>query len=127
IGHYKVILNAEPHNALVLNNMAWASAQQKDPHAIEYAQKAYDIAPTNPAIMDTLGTLLVDKGEVERGLPLLEKAVKLAPAAPAIRINYAKALIKAGKGQAARTELQSLVNHENAQVKSEAETLLKTL
>ena len=127
IGHYKVILNAEPHNALVLNNMAWASAQQKDPHAIEYAQKAYDIAPTNPAIMDTLGTLLVDKGEVERGLPLLEQAVKLAPEAPAIRINYAKALIKAGKGQAARTELQSLMNHQNAQVKSEAETLLKTL
>src|SRR3546814_6946901 len=43
-----------------------------------------------------------------RGLPLLEQAVKLAPEAPAIRINYAKALIKAGKGQAARTELQSL-------------------
>ncbi|HEY9381199.1 MAG TPA: XrtA/PEP-CTERM system TPR-repeat protein PrsT [Burkholderiales bacterium] len=127
IGHYKAILNAEPRNALVLNNIAWASAQQKDPHAIEYAQKAYDIAPTNPAIMDTLGTLLVDKGEVERGLPLLEQAVKLAPEAPAIRINYAKALIKAGKGQAARTELQSLMNHQNAQVKSEAETLLKTL
>ncbi len=127
IGHYKAILSAQPRNALVLNNMAWASAQQKDPHAIEYAQKAYDIAPTNPAIMDTLGTLLVDKGEVERGLPLLEQAVKLAPEAPTIRINYAKALIKAGKGQAARTELQGLVNHENAQVKSEAENLLKTL
>lgn len=127
IGHYKVILSAEPRNALVLNNMAWASAQQKDPSAVDYAQKAYDIAPTNPAIMDTLGTLLVDKGEVERGLPLLEQAVKLAPQAPAIRINYAKALIKAGKGQAARTELQNLANHENAQVKTEAETLLKTL
>ncbi|HEY9381725.1 MAG TPA: tetratricopeptide repeat protein, partial [Burkholderiales bacterium] len=127
IGHYKVILNAEPHNALVLNNMAWASAQQKDPHAIEYAQKAYDIAPTNPAVMDTLGTLLVEQGKLDRGLPLLEQAVKLAPEAPAIRINYAKALIKAGKSQAARTELQGLANHENAQVKTEVENLLKAL
>ncbi|MFO7188794.1 MAG: PEP-CTERM system TPR-repeat protein PrsT [Pseudomonadota bacterium] len=127
IAHYKVILSAEPHNAIALNNMAWAAAQQNDPKAVEYAQKAYDIAPTNPAIMDTLGTLLVDRGDVARGLPLLEQAVKLAPDAAAIRMNYAKALIKAGKGQAAKAELQNLVNHENAQVKSEAESLLKTL
>lgn len=127
ISHYKIILNAEPRNAIALNNMAWAAAQQKDPQALSYAEKAYEIAPTNPAIMDTLGTLLVNRGDVSRGLPLLEKAVKLAPEAPTIRINYAKALIKAGQGQAARTELQGLANHENAQVKSEAQSLLKTL
>jgi putative PEP-CTERM system TPR-repeat lipoprotein len=127
ITHYKAILNVEPRNALVLNNIAWAAAQQNDPQAMAYAQKAHDIAPDNPAILDTFGTLLVNKGDVTRGLPMLERAVKLAPGVPAIRINYAKALIKAGKGEAARSELQQLTSHENAQVKSEAETLLKTL
>ncbi len=127
ITHYKAILSVEPRNALVLNNLAWAAAQQNDPQAIEYAQKAHEIAPDNPAILDTLGTLLVGKGDVAHGLPLLERAVKLAPSAPTIRINYAKALIKAGKGEAARSELQQLTGHENAQVKSEAETLLKAL
>ena len=58
--------------------------------------------------MDTLGVLLMDKGDTARGLELLKKAVALAPQASQIRLNYAKALIKAGKNSDARSELDQL-------------------
>jgi putative PEP-CTERM system TPR-repeat lipoprotein len=106
--HYRKVLEAAPKNALVLNNLAWAESQMNDPKALEHAEEANRLAPNHPAIMDTLGTLLVDSGQTARGLELLQKAAAQAPQAPAIRLNYAKALIKAGKKDAARKELDEL-------------------
>lgn len=69
-------------NALVLNNFAYARSQTGDKQeAIVLAQKAHDLAPDHPSIMDTLGWLLVETGtDKSRGLALLEKAAKAAPA-----------------------------------------------
>lgn len=106
--HYQVLLEAQPNNPLVLNNLAWAAHQRKDPKALEYAEKANKLAPNNPAIMDTLGVVLADKGDTARGLELLQKAVAAAPQAPAIRLNLAKVQIKAGQKAAARKELDEL-------------------
>jgi predicted Zn-dependent protease len=47
----------------VLNNLAWVAGQMKDPKAIEYAEKANKLAPNQPALMDTLAVLLMDKGD----------------------------------------------------------------
>ena len=52
--------------------------------------------------------LLVDQGDKARGLGLLKEAVALAPQAGQIRLNYAKALIKAGQKSEARKELEQL-------------------
>jgi putative PEP-CTERM system TPR-repeat lipoprotein len=108
IQHYRKLLEAAPKNAIVLNNLAWAEWQVKDPKAIEHAEEANRIAPNQPAIMDTLGVMLVDSGQSARGLDLLQKATAQAPQAPGIRLNYAKALIKAGQKDAARKELDEL-------------------
>lgn len=106
--HYKEILNQRPDNALVLNNLAWVAGQMKDPQAIEYAVKADRLAPNNAAILDTLGVLLIEKGEQARGLEALQKAVKLAPEQNALRLNLARALVKTGDKAAARKELETL-------------------
>ena len=58
--------------------------------------------------MDTLGSLLVKKGEVTKGLEKLQQAAQLAPNQAAIRLHLAKALIKAGDKTAARKELDAL-------------------
>jgi putative PEP-CTERM system TPR-repeat lipoprotein len=106
--HYRKVLDTQPNNAVVLNNLAWTSAQLKDPKAIEHAEQANKLAPDQPAIMDTLGTLLLAKGDTARGLELLRKASAMAPQAANIRLNLAKGLIKAGQNEAAKKELDEL-------------------
>ena len=106
--HYRALLVEQPKNPALLNNLAWALGQSRDPTAASYAEEANKLAPNQAPIMDTLGTLLVDKGEIERGLNLLRKAVELAPQVPDVRLNLAKALIKANKKPEARTELETL-------------------
>ncbi|HRF10518.1 MAG: tetratricopeptide repeat protein [Candidatus Accumulibacter phosphatis] len=105
---YRILLEAQPENPVVLNNMAWVAGQLKDPKAIEYAEKANKLAPDQPALLDTLAVLLMDKGDAARALGLFKKALELAPQASQIRLNYARALIKAGKNSEARSELDQL-------------------
>lgn len=106
--HYRALLDAQPENPVLLNNMAWAAGQSKDPKAVEYAEKANRLAPGQPVILDTLGGLLVEKGETGRGLELFRKALELAPQASQIRFNYARALLKSGKQSEAKKELDEL-------------------
>jgi putative PEP-CTERM system TPR-repeat lipoprotein len=106
--HYLAILRDQPSNPIVLNNLAWVAAQLKDPQAIRYAEKAYALAPGHPAVMDTLGTLLLDGGDTARAVDLLRKASAGAPNVPDIRLNLARGLIKIGDRQGARVELDSL-------------------
>ena len=105
---YRMALERAPDNALILNNLAWVSHQLTEPKALEYAERAHELAPGSAAIMDTLGALLTASGETERGLELLGRAAELAPTAYQIRLNFAKALIKANRKGAARTELEAL-------------------
>jgi len=105
---YRTLLETDSNNALVLNNLAWVEGQLKDPKALEHAEQANKLAPNQPAIMDTLGGLLIRSGDTARGLELLQKASAMAPQAASIRLNFVKALIEAGKKDAARKELDEL-------------------
>ena len=106
--HYRAIIETTPNNALVLNNLAWVAGQLKDPKALEYAERANELAPNQPHIMDTLGTLLVEQGDTARGVELLRRASTLAPEATTIRFTLAKALIKSGQKDDAKKELEVL-------------------
>ena len=125
---YKEVLALQPKNAMVLNNLAWIAGQLKDAKAVEFAEQANTLAPNSPAILDTLGMLLVDKGDAKRGLPLLQQALTIAPDAHPIRLNLAKAYAKAGQKDAARKELDALLklDDKNA-VKQDALAFQKTL
>jgi len=106
--HYRSALQRTPDNPLLLNNLAWVSHELKRPEALEFAERAHDLAPDNPAIMDTLGSILAEAGQVERGLELLGRAADAAPDAYQIRLNFAKSLIKTDRKIAARKELEQL-------------------
>ncbi|HZP87198.1 MAG TPA: tetratricopeptide repeat protein, partial [Burkholderiales bacterium] len=125
---YQVALQRDPNNALVLNNLAWISNELKQPKAREYAERANELAPDTPQIMDTLGSILAESGERERGLQLLGRAAELAPQAYPIRLNFAKALVKAGRKDAARKELETLAKLDRKlPVQQEAAALLSGL
>ncbi|GAB4439255.1 MAG: hypothetical protein OHK0026_05010 [Rhodocyclaceae bacterium] len=105
---YKALLEQFPKNPVVLNNLAWASYEAKDAKALDYAEQANALAPGNPAIQDTLGWILVEKGELKRGLELLGQAVAKAPQAAELRLHLAKALLRGGRKEEARKELDAL-------------------
>ena len=108
IRHFQTLLISQPENPALLNNLAWVMAQNKDPKALETAEKAYSLDPEQANIVDTLGVLLVNKGDFERGLELLRKARSIAPNNPMIQFNLASALIKAGNNAEAKPLLIEL-------------------
>lgn len=128
IKHFHIVAKQDPKNIAALNNLAWAYHQEKNPQALEFAEKAYQINAQNPAVLDTLGWILVEQNKVSRGLPLLQKAVELAPESMDIRYHLAHGLIKSGDKATARNELRRILSagKEFAQEK-EARALLAQL
>ena len=55
------------------------------------AAKAYALAPDNAAIADTYGWILVQTGERQRGIRLLEQAASAAPDNADIRAHLESA------------------------------------
>ncbi len=126
--NYRAVLEAQPNDVGVLNNLAWALWQQHDPQALSYAQKANAIAPDSPQVGDTLGWMLVEQGQTKRGLELLQKASAAAPAQREIALHLAKAQLKDGNKDAARSTLQALVKAAPDSVEGkESKDLMATL
>ena len=128
IKQFQIVLEQNPNNPIVLNNLAWAYQQKKDPSAIDYAERAYKGAPDSPAILDTLGWILVEKGETARAVSLLQKAVSLTPEAAETRYHLAVGLQQSGDKSAARQELEHLLSSGKSFSKIEdAKKMLKDL
>jgi len=122
------VLKEGPMNPSALNNLAWAYFNVKDSRALKMAEAAHKHAPNDAIVLDTLGWILVEQGQVDRGINMLEKAAKAAPDNLEIRFHRAAALAKAGKKELARQELSALIamKQKFAQV-AEAEQLLASL
>jgi putative PEP-CTERM system TPR-repeat lipoprotein len=128
ITQYELLVRNNPNSAGALNNLAWLYHEAKDSRALGTAERAYELQPESGAIADTLGWLLVQEGQVERGLALLRKAVEQAPKVPDIRYHLGVALAKAGAKDEARKTLSELVNSgENFKDMPEAKRLLENL
>lgn len=122
------LVDANPKNAGLVNNLAWVRHKLGDIKAIDLAEQANKLAPNQPAILDTLGTIYLDKGNFSKALELTSEAARLAPQNPLIRFNFAKALIKNGKNSDAKAillELNKLGDKFTAQ--SEVSALLKSM
>lgn len=128
IEQFQAVLKNDQKNVNALNNLALAYQQEKNPRALEYAEKAHQLAADNPAILDTLGWILVEQGDTGRGVPLLQKAVALAPQATEVRYHFAIGLFKSGDKDTARKELETLLaSDKNFSKAEDAKALLKQL
>lgn len=106
---FSSIVTMQPNHALALNNLASLLRETDLPKALEYAERAYKLAPDVPAVADTLAmTLLADQGQEKRAIRLLEKAVQGAPGHPEISYNLARALLDSGEKQRAVDILKRL-------------------
>ncbi|MGB4063258.1 MAG: XrtA/PEP-CTERM system TPR-repeat protein PrsT [Azonexus sp.] len=104
---YQRVISGDPEDASALNNYANLLLQVNDPGAQEAAEKALKLAPTHPAYADTLGWILVSKGQVEAGLRYLREARLRNPGNGEIRFHLAYALNKIGRKDEAREELSA--------------------
>jgi cellulose synthase operon protein C len=74
---YEKTLTLAPNMASALNNLAWLYYTRKDARSVSTAKKAYENAPTNSAVADTYGWILVEQGKIKQGVELLVRAIEL--------------------------------------------------
>lgn len=104
---YQSVVKETPDDAVALNNYANLLAELNDPAAQEVAERALKLSPNNAAYADTLGWILVGKGQIEPGLRYLREARLRSPDNPEIRFHLAYALSKNGRKEEAKDELSA--------------------
>ncbi|MEM9057309.1 MAG: XrtA/PEP-CTERM system TPR-repeat protein PrsT, partial [Pseudomonadota bacterium] len=113
IDQYEVIVESQPDNAVALNNLAWLYAQSgaadSRANAIDAAERAHAALPEAGPISDTLGWLLVQDGQLERGLDLLQQAAAQAAGDRDIQYHLAYALHENGESSQARRILAEIL------------------
>jgi putative PEP-CTERM system TPR-repeat lipoprotein len=107
--NYEQLLQRHPNDVEVLNNLAQVALRQGDKAALQFAERAYSLANGEPSIVDTLGWVLVQQGQLDRGLSLLRDARLRDATNPEIRFHYASALAMTGREAEARSELKEVL------------------
>jgi putative PEP-CTERM system TPR-repeat lipoprotein len=106
--HYRAVLQAQPEHALAMNNVAWLLMQQGKPGAMAMAQKANELAPNRPPLLDTLAAVMAADGQLTEAIDTQRKALVLSPQDPGLKINLARLFLKAGQKPQARAELNDV-------------------
>lgn len=103
----KVILSISPNNATVLNALGYTLADQTDRYeeALELIAKALDLAPGEPAILDSMGWVLFKLGRLQEAEQQLRLAYQHLQD-PEIAAHLGEVLMAMGKSDEA-TQLWS--------------------
>ena len=106
---YEKILEKQPENAAVLNDLAWLYHEKRKPGALEMARKASKLAPDNPVIQDTYGWILVQSGGARSGLDILKDAASKLPDNREIQYHLAFTLAETGQTDKAKVILKKIL------------------
>lgn len=124
---YQEHLKNGSNNLMVLNNYAWILFQNgKLEEAKKYAEQAVALDGRNADALDTLGSILLAKGETEAAISKFEKSLSLRPEFAEIQLHLAAALIKAGRKVDAKKLLDTIKPTE-AKLQTELATLQSQL
>ncbi|WP_186301484.1 XrtA/PEP-CTERM system TPR-repeat protein PrsT [Denitromonas halophila] len=89
----------------LLNNLAIVQLALKDRAALATAEKARALAPQDPLVIDTVGWIKLNTGDIDGALGLLREARLRAPQNREVRYHLAQALHQSGRTAEARKEL----------------------
>jgi tetratricopeptide (TPR) repeat protein len=108
---YEKVLQLSPQATVAINNLAYLYDEHyRDlDKALVLAQKARELAPFSPNSADTLGSILLKKGEYPRALALLQEAAQGAPTDAEIQSHLGSAYYMMGEEAPARVALQRAV------------------
>ncbi len=98
------------HNNLAMIYMTKNEGQK----AIAHAQKAFDMAPNNPSVVDTFAQILMKQGQAEKAVDHFNQALALLPSndrknRSLFTLGKARALIESGQKERARNILNRLI------------------
>lgn len=127
---YQRLLAFEPNDVTALNNLAYLQAVRSNriPEGLELARKARTLAPTNPAVADTLGWILFKNEEYQQAMPLLEEAAVKLSDSPEVQFHSGMAHYMMGRTDAARSDFQRALDlKRDFPNKEEAEQRLQLL
>lgn len=102
---YNRVIELNPSDVTALNNLAVAALKRDSEQALSAAQRAYALAPDNAAVLDTLGWIQVQLGDLESGLARLREALARQEGVPELHYHLGVALEEFGSRQSARRQL----------------------
>ena len=124
---YAEVLELSPNNVQALNNLAWLGRDKDLKQAIKYAEKAFELAPNDPLVLDTYGMLLIQDGNIAKGHKMIQRAAERSPDDLTIQLHLGRALIKQQKFAEAQTVLNALVTKApDTEAAKEASMLLES-
>lgn len=122
---FEAVLAQQPERIAAINNLAWLLRDDDPPRALAYAERALQLRPGDPRLMETLGEVLIAQGQAARAAEVLAKAAQRAPELPSLRYHLALALTQSGRTDEARALLKSLLDADQAFTeRAQARTLL---
>ncbi len=104
------IVKRDAGHAGARNDLAWILAQRKQDldYALLLAEEARRIDPS-PDVLDTLGFVRMQRGEIAAAVATLEQAVEARSESPSLRYRLGVALSQAGDTARAREMLQTAI------------------
>jgi putative PEP-CTERM system TPR-repeat lipoprotein len=104
---YSDLVQVSPGNVMAYNNLANLLISVDGERALKSALKAYELAPENAEVLDTLGWILVQLGDLGRGLSYLREAAVRDSRSATTRYHLSVALEEYGNREAAIRELKN--------------------
>ena len=125
---FEILLQSQPNNIVVLNNLSWLLRKESPARSLEMAQRAYSLAPETIEVKDTLALALIGQGQTERAIRILKDAMAQAPDNLTIQFHLAQAYADKGDKNQARELLNIiLVKPGKFEQRREAEDLQQLL
>jgi Tfp pilus assembly protein PilF len=108
IADFRKVIEAQPDNAKVLNNLAYllADSGNQTEEPLKYAQRAVELSPGNADFEDTLGWVLYNRAVYDLSVKHLESSISKKPTALPY-YHLAMACMKAGKEERGRAALNT--------------------
>lgn len=124
--HYELLIEQGLEEPEIYNNLAWSYLHLGDDRALEHAEYAYELAPNDGEIVDTLGWILVSRGELENGETLLRDAYTLLPGDAEIAYHLAYVFSRTGaEGEASAMLEEAMHRGTEAEKQAAGELLLE--
>lgn len=129
INAYEKVIEHYPNDSIALNNLAWLSRSSDFDKALKYAKRSVELSPNWAGANDTLGMLLLEKGDYAEALRAFQTASQHEPNNLELRYHEALAWVRLADTEKARKILETILTDQSIPFKSrqDAVALLSTL